>query len=1004
MPYRPAATQGSLDDVEQRIKSAVYTPLGPLAATAWVTAEPVPFASRRQGREVRLRQGDQWSEAAFDCAWFLFTGTVPRGARGADVVLLIDISGEGCLVDREGRPVLGLTSIHSAAAPPHGWPGKRVVPFRAPAEGGEPVEIWVEAGANDLFGVRRNSGKLSEAVVALRHPHLHALQYDFEVLHELMQLLPATSARAAALREALLSAADLLRDFTDAEAAPARAILAPLLAMRGRDQSLTISAVGHAHMDLAWLWPIRETIRKCGRTFATTLELMDRYPAYVFGASQPQQYQWVKERYPELYARIKGRVAEGRWEVQGAMWVEPDTNLPAGESLIRQILYGKRFFREEFGQDPDCLWVPDVFGYSGALPQILAKSGVPYFMTQKLSWSLITRHPYHTFWWEGIDGSRVLAHLPPESTYNSAAGPRSVLAAEQNFLEKGVSDRCLMLFGIGDGGGGPGEEHLERLTREADLTGLCPVVQEPAKAFFRHIAADGARYPAWSGELYLERHQGTYTTQGRIKRFNRKLELALRELELAASVATTFAGVAYPREALERIWKELLLYQFHDILPGSSIARVYDEATPRYEALLAQTEALTAAADAALCRRIDGSRAERPVVVVNSLSWARSEWLQLAGRWVKAEVPPLGYAVIEAAVATRYVRPTLDRSHLENDMLRLVFNGDGSIASCFDKERAREVLAPGAAGNALAIYRDEGDAWDIPMDYRDRPPQPLVLEAVELVEDGPRAALRHRYRYGGSVLRQEVVLFAGSRRVDFVTSVEWRENNRMLRTSFPVDVRATEATCDIQFGSIRRPTHCNTAADLAKFEVCAHQWVDLSDRGYGVALLNDCKYGHHLRGNILDLNLLRSPGYPDPTADRGCHHFTYSLYPHPGDHVAGQVARAGSELNTPLRPLASPPAGGVLPTAASWLAPEAANVVVGTVKAAEDGNGIIVRLYEAAGASTRTVLHCGFTLAAAEASDLIEEHPVPVEVAGSDLRLDLRPFEILTLRLLPSRQ
>ncbi|MGC2412066.1 MAG: glycoside hydrolase family 38 C-terminal domain-containing protein, partial [Stellaceae bacterium] len=788
---------------------------------------------------------------------------------------------------------------------------------------------------------------------------------------------------------------------TDAEAARARAILAPVLAMRGGAPSLTISAVGHAHMDLAWLWPIRETIRKCGRTFATTLDLMERYPAYVFGASQPQQYQWVKERYPELYARIKRRVAEGRWEVQGAMWVEPDTNLPAGESLIRQILYGKRFFREEFGRDPDCLWVPDVFGYTGALPQILAKSGVPYFMTQKLSWSLVTRHPYHTFWWEGIDGSKVLAHLPPEATYNSVAGPRSVLAAEQNFLEKAVSDRCLMLFGIGDGGGGPGEEHLERLARETDLAGLCPVVQEPATAFFHHIAADGARYPTWSGELYLERHQGTYTAQGRIKRFNRKLELALRELELMASIATAFADMAYPRAELERIWKELLLYQFHDILPGSSIARVYDEATPRYEALIEETEALTVAADAALCSRIDGSRAERPIVVVNSLSWERGEWLRLAGNWVMAQVPPIGYAVIDAAARPNFVPPSIERTRLENDLLRIVFNGDGSIASCFDKEHGREVLAPGAAGNVLAIYRDEGDAWDIPMDYRDRAPERLVLEAIEIVEDGPRAALCHRYRFGDSVLRQEVVVFAGSRRVDFVTSVDWRENKRMLRTSFPVDVRGNEATCDIQFGSIRRPMHCNTPADLAKFEVCAHQWVDLSDRGYGVALLNDCKYGHHLRGNILDLNLLRSPGYPDPTADRGRHRFTYSLYPHAGDHVAGGVARAGSELNVKLRPLAAPPGGGPLPAAVSWLAPEAANVVVGTLKEAEDGHGLIVRLYEAAGATTRTVLHCGFALAAAEATDLIEENPVPIEIAGRDLPLDLRPFEIVTLRLQP---
>jgi alpha-mannosidase len=348
----------------------------------------------------------------------------------------------------------------------------------------------------------------------------------------------------------------VLRGFTEHEAAIARALLAPALSMRSDHRSLTITAVGHAHLDLAWLWPIRETIRKCARTFATALNLMERYPDYIFGASQPQLYAWIKAHFLDLYNRVKRRIGEGRWEPQGAMWVEADINLPSGESLVRQILYGKRFFLEEFGRDPSCLWVPDTFGFSGSLPQILAKSGVSYFMTQKLSWNLVTRYPHHTFWWHGIDGSRVLAHMPPEDTYNSAAGPQSVLAAEQNFLDKAVSDRCLMLFGIGDGGGGPGEEHLERLRREVGLAGLCPVVQEPAGAFFQRIARDGERYASWVGELYLERHQGTYTTQARTKRSNRKIELALRELEFVAAVASQFAAAPYPREELEQIWKE----------------------------------------------------------------------------------------------------------------------------------------------------------------------------------------------------------------------------------------------------------------------------------------------------------------------------------------------------------------------------------------------------------------------------------------------------------------
>ena len=1003
MPDFSVTTARSLADIEQAIKAAVYTPIAELRATAWVTPEPVPFAERRQGRKLVLRPGQRWSKAAFDCAWFHFTGTVPAAAAGTNIVLLINLNGEGCVADEGGRPVLGLTSISSGFSRELGEPGKRVVPFRGNAAGGEAVDLWVEAGANDLFGVRRNNGVLQEAAIAIRNPELHALHYDFEVLHALLRQLPEDSSRAVQLRRSLETAGSLLRDFTKEEAAAARALLCPELTRRNKAAPLTVWAVGHAHMDLAWLWPIRETIRKSGRTFATAVSMLERYPDYIFGASQPQQYAWVKEHYPSVYQGIKQRVAEGRWEVQGAMWVESDINVPSGESLIRQILYGKRFFREEFGKDPVCLWQPDVFGYSGSLPQLLVKSGVRHFMTQKLSWNWVTRHPHHTFWWQGIDGSAVLAHMPPEDTYNSSGSPAALAKAAERFIDKDVSDSCLMLFGIGDGGGGPGEEHLERLAREKDLDGLPPVVQRPAEEFFRHIERGSERYATWAGELYLERHQGTYTTQGRSKRYNRKLELALRELEFAAAMAAEFAGASYPHTALEQIWKEVLLYQFHDILPGSSITRVYDEALARYGVLTREVEELTAATDAALCRQIGRPRFEQPVVVLNSLSWDREEWLKRDERWIKAKVPSLGYAVLDAAVEAPFEAPIVSGSLLENDKLRIAFDKSGAIVSCFDKEAAREALAPGMLGNVLAVYQDDGDAWDIPMNYRERAPKRPRLHATEIVRDGPRAALCHTYRIGNSTLRQEVVLFAGSRRIDFVTAVDWHESGKMLRTSFVPAVSANEATCDIQFGSIRRPTHTNTPADWAKFEICAHKWIDISDRGYGAALLNDCKYGHCVQGNVLDLNLLRSPGHPDPVADRAEHRFTYSFYPHQGDYVAGGVMRAGYELNVPLRVLAEAPRGGPLASSVTWFRIDAPEIVIETVKQAEDGQGLVVRLYESAGASTRAELACGFALAEAAEANLIEEEPKPLDVSGGALRLDFRPFEIRTLRLKPRR-
>jgi alpha-mannosidase len=404
-----------------------------------------------------------------------------------------------------------------------------------------------------------------------------------------------------------------------------------------------------------------------------------------------------------------------------------------------------------------------------------------------------------------------------------------------------------------------------------------------------------------------------------------------------------------------------------------------------------------------LCRQIARPRFEEAVVVLNSLSWDREEWLKRDERWIKAKVPSLGYGVVDAAAESPFEAPIVSGSLLENDKLRIAFDKSGAIVSCFDKEAAREALAPGMLGNLLAVYQDDGDAWDIPMNYRERAPKRPRLHATEIVRDGPRAALCHTYRIGNSTLRQEVVLLAGSRRVDFVTTVDWRESGKMLRTSFVPAVSANEATCDIQFGSIHRPTHTNTPADWAKFEICAHKWIDISDRGYGVALLNDCKYGHRVQGNVLDLNLLRSPGHPDPVADRTEHRFTYSLYPHQGDHVAGGVMRAGYELNVPLRVLSERPGGEKLASSVAWFRIDAPEIVIETVKQAEDGQGLVVRLYEAVGASTRAELACGFALAEAAETNLIEEEPKPLDVSGGALRLDFRPFEIRTLRLKPRR-
>ncbi|MCC3373990.1 alpha-mannosidase [Cohnella sp. REN36] len=1012
MPYETVRPE-QLRSLLGRLNEQIYIPLEDLSVTAWVTKEPVPYAERTTGRETALKPGDRWGEL-WDCAWFRFRGRVPAQAAGAKVVLLIDVNGEVCLVDEAGTPAQGLTNINSEFDYTLGLPGKRVVDVSASAAGGEEIDLWGDAGCNDLFGHYR-SGTLKEACIAICREEVRQLYYDAEVLLETAERLPAGSARQVQAYQALYEASLHLTDFGDERVAEARRLLAGPLAKRGGDAALTISAIGHAHIDLAWLWPIRETIRKGARTFSTALRMMERYPEYVFGASQPQLYQWMKTHYPKLYDQVKARVSEGRWELQGAMWVESDTNVPTGEALVRQVLYGKRFFQEEFGQEMKSLWMPDVFGYSASLPQILKRSGVDYMMTQKLSWSVYNRHPHHTFQWEGIDGSRVLTHMPPEDTYNSPAAPRSLAKAEENYADKNVSDRCLMLFGIGDGGGGPGEEHLERLRREKDLLGLPPVEQESSAKFFERLAEGTERYPSWRGELYLEKHQGTLTSQARNKRFNRKLEKALRELEFAAVLAGLETGYDYPAEALEEIWKEVLLYQFHDILPGSSIKRVYDESLERYAALLAEVEERIADIYGAIAarRRDDGAEGGSRTFVFNSLPWEREEWLQAAGEWRRVRVPAMGYARLDEAEqpvsgegsAAPAPRASAEARKLENELLEVAFGEEGAIVSIRDKAARREVLAPGGKGNALRVYDDRGDAWDFRQDYR----QTGGSAAPELIEttafaDGPRAGFVHRYRYGGSELTQRVILTQGSRRLDFETTVDWREDDKMLRTSFPLDIRSDSASCEIQFGYLNRPTHRNTSWDYAKDEICAHQWIDMSEPDYGVALLNDCKYGHRAEGGTLDLNLLRSPSYPDPEADRAEHTFTYSLYPHPGDLVAADVYKRGYELNVPLR-TATAAVGSETASSSrtdvayTLLQADHPNVMIEAVKRAEDGEDLIVRLYETAGSRLRTTLHAGFDTAQVWEADLMEAKTEQLHPAGRAVALSFAPFEIKTLRL-----
>ena len=992
-------THESFKELERKVKDMVYRPLKDLNCEMWWSKEPLPFEERMKGRYSRLKVGDCWGEL-WDCAWFRFTGVVPEEASGSKVVLLIDVGGEGCVFDGDGTPIRGLTNVSSEFDRSLGLPGKRVLQFLPCARGGEKIDIWVEAGTNDLFGKYNGNGRLVQACVAVCDDAVRDLYYDLHVLIDLYASLD-DGYRKDELAGIIGHANEILDDFSPEKIKAAREVLAFALKQKNLKDTISFSAIGHAHIDLAWLWPIRETIRKGGRTFSTALELMERYPEYRFGASQAQLYLWMKERFPKLYEKVKEKIAESRWEVQGSLWVECDTNLSGAEALVRQILYGKKFFREEFGIDVRTLWLPDAFGFSAAIPQLMKLSDTDYFMTIKITWNHFNTFPYNTFIWKGMDGSSVIAHIPPEGTYNSSARPSALIKAEKNFKQKDISSNALMLFGIGDGGGGPGPEHLERIAREHDLDGMPRVQYEHAVDFFRRLEPLRPKLPVWYGEIYLENHQGTFTSQAKNKYYNRKLELALRKTEAACRMAELISGKDYPEEKLVTIWKEVLLYQFHDLLPGSSIKRVYDESCERYTSMLEQINHIYSGALAALVDNIDTGGVNVPLVAFNNTSWQRTEWIKTDNCWFKVTMPPMGYCVFngEAGVNGDFTI-RMDNGVVENDKVRVVLNDNGFIDSVVLKSNGMEMLRAGQQGNLLTIHQDCDDAWNIDPEYLTLPAEYPKLVSRSVCVDGPKAVVTQTFTYGESKIVQDMVLTDGSARIDFITRVDWHEKGKMLRVKFPASIDVPQAACEIQFGHIFRSTHSNTSWDLAKFEVPHHRWADVSTHTTGLALLNDSKYGIRIHDCVLDLNLLRSTDYPGKEADRGTHTFTYSLYPHEGDLVAGGVVREGYFLNIPVEIIKTGSHGGSLPAEASIVTVSDENIVVESVKRSEDRKATVIRLYEASGAYRRVKVRPGFSVSKADAVNLLEEKPVPLEMEKGAIDLDFHPFEVKTLYLM----
>ncbi|MGW6984578.1 alpha-mannosidase [Streptomyces sp. NPDC054932] len=989
--------------LKERVKPAVHSRTAPLTVERWeAPGEPVRVGEGLAADYGPCAVGDAWGPA-WGTTWFRVTGTVPEDWAGRTVEAVLDLGFdrmmpgfqcEGLVHRADGTEVKALN-------PYNDW-----VRVADRAEGGERVEWYVEAASNPVLvdhtvtyeGDLPTSGdqplyRLARMELTVFETEVWELVQDLEVLHDLMTQLDTADARRYEILRAVGSALDAL-DLGDvpATAAAARACLAGVLAAPANASAHRISAVGHAHIDSAWLWPLRETVRKVSRTTSNMVNLMDGHPEFVFAMSQAQQLDWIKTYRPELFERIKKKIADGQFVPVGGMWVESDTNMVGGEAMARQFLYGKKFFLDEFGIETQNVWLPDSFGYTAAMPQIVKLSGSKWFLTQKISWSQTNRFPHHTFWWEGIDGTRVFTHFPPVDTYNSDLGGAQLAHAARNYREKGRGSRSLAPFGWGDGGGGPTREHLARARRQRDLEGSPKVRIERPDAFFEKARAEYEDAPVWAGELYLELHRGTYTSQAKTKQGNRRSESLLREAELwAATAAVRVAGYAYPYEDLERIWKTVLLHQFHDILPGSSIAWVHREARETYGAVREELEGITLAAQQALA----GQGAEE--LVFNCAPHARRGIpAGGAGRPVEAGEP----VTVEERHGGGHV--------LANGRLLVEIDGRGLLVSVHDLEARRESLAPGAAANLLQIHPDfpnMWDAWDIDEFYRNRVTDLVELDRMEVIGSGPRAAtVRVTRSFGQSKAVQQITLRAGARTVDIVTDVDWHETEKFLKAAFPLDVKAERTACETQFGHVHRATHTNTSWEAAKFEICAHRWIHAEEPGWGVALLNDSTYGHDVTRDVradggqtttVRLSLLRAPRYPDPETDQGSHTLRFSLAPGAG---IGDAVREGHALNLPER--AVPGAGPVAPL----VAVDEDAVVVEAVKLAEDRSGdVIVRLYESRGGRARATLTADFPVAAAVESDLLERPLAGSAVGEPDpegsVPLTLRPFQIVTVRL-----
>ena len=1035
MKYMHSEWQGRLRHWMETLKQDLYLPLGAMEVEGFLTTEHLTPEEAAKGDFAPMPVGTQWGHS-FEYCWMRGKVTLPEAAQGKRIVMSLTTGGE-TTVFVDGKS-FGTYRADWVVTPHHFLVDNCLT---ACGEAGRSYDILLEAYAGHFYPespmggcatgpvlpgsyqdpkVEGKRATLGNITYGIWNEDAYQLYMDVETLSLLVDQLDPESLRADKIAHAL-EQYSLIVDFEQPLDAriesykAAREVLRPALEAKNGSTAPVFYAIGNAHLDLAWLWPMHETHRKTSRTFAAQLCLLEEYPDYKFLQSQPASYVMCREHYPELYERIKQAIRDGRWIAEGAMWVEPDTNMTSGESLVRQVVHGKRFFKDEFGVDSVVLWLPDTFGYSAALPQILSNCGVKYLVTQKIFWSYNEgdQFPYHYFTWQGADGSKIDTFLPTSYTYRT--DPKELCETWGKRVQKRGLDAFLLPYGYGDGGGGPCRDHIEYLKREKDLEGMPRVRMESPTKFFQDMEAEGGPQHTYVGELYFSAHRGVFTSQAAIKRGNRKAELALREAEMWGTMAM-LGGAEYPLARMDAAWKKLLLNQFHDILPGSSIGKVYELARQDHRWIQAEADVVRDDAFRALVKG-DG------VTVFNSLSFARTGVVVLPeafangaitadgeefstqrtenGVLALVNVPACGAisllpADVTAMPETASAVLTEDGAVIENAVVRAVLNARGEVVSFVDKETGRE-FADGPM-NRLLMYKDVPrlfDAWDIDSNYILQPveiDEPVTLTVSE--KDGLRAAIRMERRVLNSTFSQEIVLEAGSRRLDFVTHVDWHELHRLLKVAFPVKVQATEAINEIQFGYMTHPTHRSRLYDSDRFEVCNQRYSALCDASHGAAVLNDCKYGISVLGNEMQLTLLRAAAAPEMRADNGEHVFTYAFTAWEGSFLDSPVVAEAYDLNVPLQV-----ASGACPAFSAFVV-DAPNVFIDTVKPAEDGSGdVILRLYEAKRADTPCVLSVNVPASKISACDMLENPLEELPVEDGCVKLHFHTFEVKTLRI-----